>query len=188
MTTNFQINQTITPKAEPFDDFLLSLRDLSFRRKMQRTGMPRITQKFLRGWADNCERLLIAFNSESSPNISRFFDVCDWFHHHCRFWSENGSRSPILHKMMGRTPTYIADTLNTSKAAGSIAFDWDAEFDRIDIAVDEFQERTYRYSLKFGEAMFTGPLNDFEANREALRLVTRNKFRLVLKQSLSFPL
>ena len=67
-----------------------------------------------------------------------------------------------------------------------MALDWDAEFDKSEMTEDELAEWTVRYVILKPE-LFPEPLDDFAANREALRKVAMEKFPLVLQQTFMGP-
>ena len=62
----------------------------------------------------------------------------------------------------------------------------DTEFERIEMTEEEVRCWACRYAI-LRPNLFLHPLNDFAANREVLRVMAKEKFPLILAQSLRGP-
>jgi hypothetical protein len=137
-------------------------------------------------WRDNCDRLYIAWRADEAPFIATMFGSYNWFPFHREFWAEQNSRDPLFRRILGRMVAHLSQALDLGAVPIQLPFDWDAEFDCTEMTEEEVRCWAYRYAI-LRPHLFPHPLNDFAANREVLRLMAKEKFPLILAQSLRAP-
>jgi hypothetical protein len=134
-------------------------------------------------WRDNCDRLYIAWRADEAPFIATMYGPYSWFPFHREFWAEQNSRDPFFRRILGRMVAHLSKALDLDGVPTQLPFDWDAEFECIEMTEEEVRCWAYRYAI-LRPNLFLHPLNDFAANREVLRVIAKEKFPLVLAQSL----
>ncbi len=137
-------------------------------------------------WRDNCDRLYVAWRADDASFIATMYGPYNWFPFHREFWVEHNSRDPLFRRVLGRMVSHLSEALDLDTVPTQPPFDWDAEFERIEMTEEEVRGWAYRYAI-LRPGLFPHPLNDFAANREVLRVIAKDKFPLIVAQSLWLP-
>ena len=104
-----------------------------------------------------------------------------WFHFHRKFWEANISKDPLFRRLIEEMINHVSYAFTSAKPRQPVPIDWDAEFDRIDIAEEELQGWAFLSVVRQPD-LFPHPINDLAANREVLRRVSKEKFGQVFMQ------